>query len=80
MSNLKGLLDGETTLPDPWGRNCLTLRDFRYTCHPYDPVGVSRSTAATGNALEGASYTTSEPVGVMVHGAQVVSRRPAGSR
>ncbi|WP_419840309.1 hypothetical protein [Candidatus Poriferisodalis sp.] len=79
-SDFKGLLDAtESTPPDPWGRNCLTLRDFRYTCHPYDPVGKTSATAATEPSGRAAGYTTSEPVGVMVHGAQVVTRRPVGS-
>ena len=74
------LLDAtHITPPDPWGRSCLTLRDFRYTCHPYMPNGRGHMNAATTHTFVGASYTTSEPVGVMVHGAQIVSRRPAGS-
>ena len=83
-----GLLDrGVETVRDFWGRNCLTVRDFRYTCHPYDPDNLRDKYAmldgrATASIFHwtGASYTTSEPVGVVVHGAQVVSRRPAGSR
>ncbi len=79
-SDFTGLLGAnENTLPDPWARNCLTVRDFRYTCHPYKPNGAGLMNAATNHGPDGASYTTSEPVGVMVHGAQIVSRRPAGS-
>lgn len=79
--DFSGLLDrGVETPPDSWGRNCLIMRDFRYTCHPYDPDGFGIRRAASRIRWTGASYTTSEPVGVVVHGAQVVSRRPAGSR
>lgn len=74
------LLPGDDApIAGPPPRRCLALLDFRYTCADYaHKAGSNRYPAVRGGGYKAASYTTSEPVGILVHGVRVATRRPGG--